>query len=602
MAIQIEIAKRSRWRGFIAKGLASQVLATGIAFSAAAAPDMIVHNAKITTYDGNTFSSFTVEDGKFAQLSNADKTLLAEKDNDTVVIDAKGQRVIPGLTDSHLHVVRGGRFYNLELRWEGLTSLKQGLKMVEEQAKRTPEGHWVRIVGGWSPYQFDEKRMPTPEELTKAAPNTPVFALHLYSGGVLNKKAMEVMGINKDSKPPKDSYYERDAQGNPTGVLIANPNPMILYGTIAVLPHMTLDEQFNSSKQMYRQLLSLGVTGVVDAGGGGHVFPVNYQASTVLAARGELPLRVSNYLFPQKPGQEMSSFMKWMSNYRVNQNLHLHLDNGYVIEGGGELLAWKASDYENFRAKRPDLAKDAEKDLEQVVRLHLLQKWPFRLHATYEESIERMLNLFEKINETQPLNTVRWIIDHAETVSDRNLERIKALGGAIAIQGRMAFAGEDFLERYGPEQTKRTPPVRKMLEMGIPVGLGTDGTRVSSFNPWATYYWIVSGRTVGHTKLYDDDNRLDRLTALKTFTQGSAYISGDQGVKGQIKPGQYADFALLNHDILTVDERKLLNTEAMMTVVGGEVKFADKDMYPGFYIPREKAYPEWSPVNFSDAR
>ncbi len=584
------------------KKAALVLLASLSSLPVAGAPDMIVHNAKITTYDGKHYSGFAVEDGKFTELSTSTKTLLAQQDDNTIVIDAKGQRLIPGINDSHLHVVRGGRFYNLETRWEGLRSLEKGIQMIADQAKRTPQGHWVRVIGGWSPFQFEEKRMPTPQELTRAAPNTPVFVLHLYSGGVLNQKAMEVLGVTKDSVPPKGSRYERDADGNPTGVLVADPNPMILYRTIAALPHMTLDEQYNSSKQYYRKLLSLGVTSVVDAGGGGHTFPENYQASTVLAARGELPIRVSNYLFPQTPGEELNSFAKWMSNYKRNQNLHLHLDNGYVIEGGGELLAWKASDYENFRAARPELAKDAEKELEKVVRLHLLQGWPFRIHATYNESIERMLTLFETINETQPLSSVRWIIDHAETVTDKNLDRIKALGGSIAVQGRMAFAGEDFLARYGEKQTKRTPPIKKMLEKGIPVGFGTDGTRVSSFNPWATYYWAVSGRTVGGKKLYDRSNTLDRLTALKTFTQGSANISGEEHVKGQIKLGQYADFAILNQDILKVKESALLEIQSVMTVVDGKIRFADKALYPGLHIPREPAMPAWSPVNFSDDR
>jgi predicted amidohydrolase YtcJ len=563
----------------------------------ALASDMIVYNGKVATYNGNTFTAFSVTNGRFDKLSYDDTELLQNRTASTIVINAQGRRVIPGLNDSHLHVVRGGRFYNLETRWEGLDSLAAGLDLIKQNAKITPEGQWVRVIGGFSPYQFKEKRLPTSRELTDAAPNTPVFILHLYSGGVLNKKGMEVLGITKHSVAPQGSYYGKDADGELTGRLIADPNPMILYQTIAALPQMSGAEQLNSSKQFYTTLLSLGVTSVIDAGGGGHAFPENYRASAALAANGELPIRVSNYLFPQTPGKELQSFEKWMDNYTSNQNSHTHMDNGYVIEGGGELLAWKASDYENFTSNRPELAADAEQTLEEVVRLHLHNEWPFRIHATYDESIERMLTLFEDINETQTLAKVRWIIDHAETVSDKNLRRIKNLGGAIAVQGRMAFAGEDFANRYGKAQTKRTPPMRKIVEMGIPIGFGTDGTRVASFNPWATYYWAVSGKTVGGYTLYDEENTLDRLTALEIFTNGSAYFSGEERVKGKIEQGMYADFAIMNHDILTVAESELLHTQSELTVVDGKVKFASKSSYPALHQPIGQAIPLWSPVN-----
>lgn len=570
------------------------------ASQAMASPDLVVVNAKITNSSGQTYTALSVENGIFSAFSQDAQQLLADADSATQVIDAKGQRLIPGINDSHMHVTRGGRFYNLETRWEGITSLKEGLAMLEAQAKRTPKGQWVRVIGGFSPYQFEKKRLPTPQELTDIAPNTPVFVLHLYSGGVLNKKGLEALGIDKDTQAPKGSVIERDATGNPTGVLLAQPNPMILYKTIAALPQLSANEQLNSSRQFYRKLLSLGVTSVVDAGGGGHTFPEDYAASETLAKLGELPIRVSNYLFPQVPTKEMVSFATWMSKYEANQNQHIHLDNGYVIEGGGELLTYKASDYENFRAPRPELPGEAEDALEEVIRLHLLQQWPFRLHATYDQSITRILNVLEHIHSTQPVDSVRWIIDHAETVSDENLSRIKALGGSIAVQGRMAFAGEDFVERYGAEQAKRTPPIKQMLSAGITVGLGTDGTRVSSFNPWATYYWAVSGKTVGDFDLGTE--HLDRLTALKLFTQGSAALSGEENVKGRLRPGFYADFAILNRDILTVSEKALLNTQAQLTVVDGNVVFADRQQYPELATPIETAEPAWSPVNFSQQR
>ncbi|SHE60797.1 hypothetical protein SAMN04487965_0262 [Microbulbifer donghaiensis] len=586
------------------KALPHLLLALGIscATSALAAPDLIVTNAKVTSFQGGeNLTAFAVEDGVFTAVSKDAASLLADKDKDTKVIDAGGRRVIPGLNDSHLHVVRGGRFYNSETRWEGIDSLEEALNLVREQAKRTPKGQWVRVIGGWSPYQFKEKRMPTVAELNKAAPDTPVFVLFLYSGGLLNKAGMEALGIDRDSVAPEGSRYERDADGNPTGRLIADPNPMILYRTIGALPPLDGKQQYNSSIQFYRHLLSLGETSAVDAGGGGHQFPKDYEASTKLAKDGELPMRVSAFLFPQKPGEERKQFEEWMADYHHDQNFHSDHDNGYVIEGGGELLVWSGSDYENFTSGRPDLKDQAEEELEEVVRLHVKNGWPFRIHATYDESIGRMLNVLEKVNETQPLSKVRWAFDHAETVSDKNLERIKALGGGIAVQGRMAFAGEYFIERYGEEAARRSPPMRKMLDMGIPVGLGTDGTRVSSFNPWATYYWAVSGRTVGGTELYDADNRLDRLTALELFTKGSAWFSGEENSKGDIAPGMVADFAILDRDILKVQERELLDTGADLTVVNGEIQYAS-DAFPQYRKPALRALPEWSPVNYMDRR
>ena len=111
------------------------------------------------------------------------------------------------------------------------------------------------------------------------------------------------------------------------------------------------------------------------------------------------------------------------------------------------------------------------------------------MHATYNETISRALDVYEEVNREIPFEGLHWFFDHCETITDRNIERIKALGGGIAVQNRMAFQGEYFVERYGAKQAKRTPPIRRMLEMGVPVGAGTDATRVSSYNPFLSLYW-----------------------------------------------------------------------------------------------------------------
>src|SRR5690606_31479351 len=145
---------------------------------------------------------------------------------------------------------------------------------------------------------------------------------------------------------------------------------------------------------------------------------------------------------------------------------------------------------------------------------------PFRLHATYDETIGRMLDVIEAVNEEIPLGDLVWFFDHAETVSDANLKRIKALGGGIAIQNRMSFQGENFIRRYGKKAANQAPPIHNILETGIPLSLRTDATRVSSFNPWLAIHWLVSGKTVVNTEILQKENRFDRTLALQLMTKG----------------------------------------------------------------------------------
>ena len=168
----------------------------------------------------------------------------------------------------------------------------------------------------------------------------------------------------------------------------------------------------------------------------------------------------------------------------------------------------------------------------------------------------------------------RFSIDHAETVKPARIARIKALGGGIAIQNRMAFAGEYFAERYGAAAAAAAPPLRAMLDAGLPVGAGTDATRVSSYNPWLSLYWMVTGRTAGGTRLFSESNCLTREEALRLYTVGSAWFSGDEAVKGRIAPGCFADFAILSADYFTVPEEEVRGIESVLTVTGGEIVYA----------------------------
>jgi len=270
-------------------------------------------------------------------------------------------------------------------------------------------------------------------------------------------------------------------------------------------------------------------------------------------------------------------------------------DAMYRHNGGGEMLVYSAADFEDFLEPRPDLPANMEDELYPVVRLLAEKRWPFRMHATYDQTIARALTVFERVHREVPLDGLHWIIDHAETITPRSIERVKALDGGIAIQHRMAYQGEYFVERYGAKAAEETPPVRRMLDMGVPVGAGTDATRVASYNPWVALYWLVTGRTLGGLRLAAHSARLDRTVALRLWTEGSAWCSTEQGRKGRIAPGQFADLAALDRDYFSVSEDEIKSTVAVLTLVGGRVVHGDqefKDLAP----PPPPALPDWSPV------
>lgn len=558
-------------------------------------PQVILRNGKITTLDPAqpAASALAVADG-LIQSVGSDSDVMALAGAATQVVDLAGRRVIPGLNDSHTHLIRGGLNYNMELRWENVPSLADALALLKAQAERTPAPQWVRVVGGWSEFQFAERRWPTLEEVNAAAPDTPVFILHLYSHALLNAAALRVLGITRDTPDPPGGVIERDAKGEATGLLIAKPSALILYSTLAQGPTLPLEDQVNSTRHFMRELNRLGVTSVIDAGGGGQNYPDDYAVIQRLHDAGELTLRIAYNLFAQKAGSELSDYERWIAMTEPGAG-----DGLLRMNGAGENLTWSAADFENFLEPRPDLAPAMETELEKIVELLATNKWPFRIHATYDETIERFLTVIERVNGKAPLET-RFTIDHAETVTERNMERIAALGGGIATQHRMAFQGEYFVERYGARAAEATPPIARMLEMGLPVGAGTDATRVASYDPWVGLYWMTSGKTLGGLRLTPESNTLDRETALRLWTEGSAWFSGEEGVKGRIAPGRYADLAVLSADYFAVPAAEIRGITSLLTMVGGRIVHGAGD-FAGLAPPLPPASPDWSPAAAFDS-
>lgn len=553
--------------------------------------DLILFNGKVTTLDRQNpqAEAVAIADGRFL-LAGTSAEAMALAGPATRKVDVGGRRVIPGLIDSHMHIIRGGLNYNMELRWDGVRSLAQAMEMLKKQVAITPPPQWVRVVGGFTEHQFAEKRLPTLDEINAAAPDTPVFILHLYDRALLNAAALRVVGYTKDTPNPPGGEIVHDAAGNPTGLLIASPNATILYATLAKGPKLPPDYQKNSTRHFMREVNRLGVTGVIDAGGGFQNYPEDYAIIEELHRDGELTVRIAYNLFTQKPKQELADFSSWVGQVSPGQG-----DDLYRHNGAGEMLVYSAADFEDFRIARPEMPPNMESDLEPVVRLLAEKRWPWRLHATYDETVGRALDVFEKVNRDIPFDGLHWFFDHCETITDRNIDRIAALGGGVAVQHRMTFQGEYFVERYGARAAERTPPIRRMLDAGLPVGGGTDATRVASYNPWVSLAWLVTGRTLGGLSLYPAANRLDREEALRLWTHDNTWFSNEAGRKGQIAEGQLADLAVLSDDYFSVPDDRIQDIASVLTLLGGKPVHGDGDfapLAPGLPPPM----PDWSPV------
>ncbi len=557
--------------------------------------DLVLVNARITTMDPKNpeATALAAKDGVFLAVGK-EKEVRKFIGPFTQVINGGGKRVIPGLIDSHTHSIRGGVNYNMEVRWDTADSLEEALHMLRVQADKTPEGQFLRVVGGFSEFQFKEKRLPTVAELDAVAPNHPVLIHYLYKMTLLNSRAVSYFGYDRrNHETYPGGVVEKDEDGRATGRLLADPSGLLMYKTLSKAPKLSIQDQINSSMQYMNELNSLGLTGVSDAGGGGMEFPDAdpYQVVTWMHQEDLLTTRIGYHSFPQVKGQELDDYKAWTKKFTPGSG-----DDMLKFVGAGENICWASYDYEIFGDQRPDIDRDAEDYQRQIMTVIGEAGWPFRQHITYDETGDRLLAVYEDVAKGAGL-VDGWFVDHVETFSEKNLERVAKLGGGIALQNRLQFQAEDFVANYGAEKLKKTPNFRAILDLGVPVGGGTDATRVTSYNPWFSIQWMTTGLSRGGMRMYDDDNLLSREEALRVWTTGSAWFTGDEGRKGAIKVGQLADFALLDRDYFTVTNAEIAKLKSQLTVLGGRVVygegvFAHHDLR---HMPPVK--PDWSPVN-----
>ena len=563
--------------------------------------DLIVHNALIHT--GNAAqpaaSALAVKSGRIYAVGT-DAEVLGLKNANTRVIDSRGRRLIPGIIDAHTHVINEGG-YNYTLRWDGVPTLRRALAMLSEQARRTPEGHWVKVIGGWSPYQFEENRLPTNDELREAVPDRPLIVQYAYNRAFMNPQAMAALGVGTDRFPLlPGTELEKDEQGRYTGLIHGYTFQFIAME--AMVPQLSFDEEVSSLVQVIHSLNRFGVTSVVDAGTGFKGYPKAAPTVDALARDNRFNIRMPFVDIQLGEGAafnmvdaQITAITK-TAPIAPGHNLHPHLAHGHSYQGAGELLSVEVHDHENF--DRPALLIEpakmhqlVERDISKLVQRRI----PFREHITYDENITPFLDALEKLNQKMPLDGLRWSLEHAETISPANIARVKALGGGIALDTKLALHGDSFVKTHGRDKALQTPRLRHLVDSGIPLAMTTDAFRAASFNPWIGISWMVSGKSIAGTEILAKDNRLTREEALKLFTRNAAWFISTESEMGMIAPGHLADFALLDRDYFAVPESQIKSVSSVLTVMDGRVVYGAQD-YQALTPALPEILPAWSPI------
>lgn len=553
--------------------------------------DTFITNARIATLDPKlpAASALAIRGDTIAAIGSAAE-IEGLRGPNTQVIDAGGRTVVPGLNDSHTHFIRGGLTYSIEVRWDGVPTLAEGLERMRVQAGRTPPPHWVQVIGGWTWAQFREQRFPTLEEINAAAGDTPAMVMHLYDRLWINRAGLRVLGWAKDTPNPFGGVIERDASGNPTGLLVATVGLVALVGAWLSIPRLSPDDQILSTRYFMREHNRLGITSVIDAGGGGQNYPENYAAIAKLAAEGLMTLRIAYELFAQAGGKELENYQAWAKLVKVGQG-----DDWYRMIGAGEYVAWAAGDVTNFAKDFSAPPPVMEAQFGAVARYLARSRWPFRQHTSFDVTAQRVLGVLEEVHREFPLTGLRWGLDHCETLQPKTLERVARLGGSINIQNRMSLDGEAFAKKYGAAAAADAPPVARIREMDIPLACGTDGNRATSYNPWIGVHWLVTGRTLGGAKLQSDRNLLDRAEALRLYASGGAWMSSEDGKKGALGVGKLADLVVLSADYFSIADEQIKQLESLLTMVGGRVVYG-AGPYSRLSPPLPPVAQDWLPL------
>jgi predicted amidohydrolase YtcJ len=515
----------------------------------AGARDLRLTNGRFVTMDarGTTASEVTIQDGRFTAVGPRGNQRLSPCARE---INLRGRTVVPGLIDNHNHIVLLGIRPGYHTPLEGAASIAEVQAAIKARAKGVPPGGFITSMGGWNPAQFAEKRLPTLAELDAAAPNHPVFVFQAFTGPAAT------------NTPGRTFLAGKGVMVSDTGAIAANAPSMAALNALRAV--QTFDDRTRGTTDAMTYSASVGVTTNVDMGAfnlpGTADLQGSFEADTLASAdqfrmydavvalhrEGRMKTRLRVFFLTMDTRPDVPILSERLRNDFLGFG-----DDMMRISGIGEF----ATSWPLFGQKPPD---NYEAALSRIAKAG----WAFQQHSLSPAENELTVKTFEAVNKTTPIANLRWSLAHVGTLDTATIDRLKAMGAAIAVHPFQFLAGG----RGGP-------PLRTIVDSGIKVGAGSDSAQISTLNPWPVISYMVTGKALDGS-LINAGQQLTRMEALRLYTAENGWFLKEEATLGTIEAGKLADLVVLSDDYFDparVPDDAIRRIRSVLTVVDGKV-------------------------------
>ena len=509
------------------------------------------------------FSAFAVRNGKFIAMGDAE---LAQQFPDFTRVDLQGKTVFPGLIDAHGHVLGLGlSLLQVDLRTS--ESASDAVNAVNDYAQQHRDLQWIK-GRGWNQENWPSKRFPTAKQLDEFVADRPVYLTRVDGHAAwLNSKALEVAGITSETVSPDGGQIIKDAQGNPTGVLIDNAVNLVE----PLIPEPTASEKKQAFQLAFNHLLSLGVTSVHDAG----VPAVDLSIYKGMQHQGEMPMRVYPMIAatePQLPQLLAEGPYRTDDDKLFIRSVKIYAD-GALGSRGAALLKPYSDDHDNH-----GLLVTSVDNIRKLYQLIIPYGFQINTHAIGDRANRIALDAFAEFYQTLGGRNLRNRIEHAQIVNVDDLQRFKDLNIIASMQPTHATSDKNMAEdRLGKARMKGAYAWHTILEQGTIIAAGSDFP-VELANPFYGLHAAVTRQDRQNMPAggWHAEESMSLEQALRAFTIDAAYAGWQESTLGSIEPGKWADFIVLDRDPFAIDAKDIWRVDVEQTFVAGEQVYSNE--------------------------